>query len=126
MRIMKILILEDDGNRVNNFIELLHNHDLDIIENAYEAVALLEANVYDIILLDHDLGEGNGSGSIVSSYLRECPDNPNHGAEVLIHSWNTPASTSMLKDLPSAIWVPFNTEEFYDVLVNGILRRGID
>jgi len=122
---MRILILEDDGTRVNNFIELLHVHDLDITENAYEAVNLLETNVYDLLLLDHDLGEGNGNGSIVSNFLRMYPDNPNYNAVILIHSWNTPASMSMQRDLPNAMWAPFNTEEFYDVLVNDILRRGI-
>ena len=122
---MRILILEDDGGRVNNFIELLYTHDLDITENAYEAVSLLEAKVYDILLLDHDLGEGNGNGSIVSNFLRMNSDNPNYNAEILIHSWNTPASMSMLKDLPRAMWAPFNTEEFYDVLVNKLLRRGV-
>jgi len=120
---MRILILEDDGTRVNNFIELLHNHDLDITESAYDAVSLLEAKLYDLLLLDHDLGEGNGSGTIVSGFLKHYPDNPNNDADILIHSWNTPASLNMLQDLPKAAWAPFNTEEFYDVLVNGILRR---
>lgn len=123
---MRILILEDDGTRVNNFIELLYTHDLDITENAYEAVSLLEAKVYDIILLDHDLGDNNGNGSIVSNFLRMNSDNPNYDADILIHSWNTPASMGMLKDLPRAMWAPFNTEEFYDILVNKLLRRGIE
>lgn len=123
---MRILILEDDGTRVNNFIELLYTHDLDITENAYEAVSLLETKVYDIILLDHDLGDNNGNGSIVSNFLRMNSDNPNYDADILIHSWNTPASMGMLKDLPTAMWAPFNTEEFYDILVNKLLRRGIE
>jgi len=122
---MKILILEDDGGRVNNFIEILYAHDLDITENAYEAVSLLEAKVYDIILLDHDLGDGNGNGSIVSNFLGMNTDNLNYDADILIHSWNAPASMSMQKDLPNAMWAPFNTEEFYDVLVNNLLRRGV-
>jgi CheY-like chemotaxis protein len=113
---MRILILEDDGTRVNTFIELLHNHDLDIIENAYEAVALLELNRYNIILLDHDLGESNGSGGIVSSFLRSYPENPNNEAIIIIHSWNIPASMAMLEDLPRAAHAPFNTEEFYEII----------
>jgi CheY-like chemotaxis protein len=121
---MRILILEDDGTRVNNFIELLHTHDLDITENANEAIHLLETKVYDIILLDHDLGEGNGTGGLVSSFLSMFPENPNCKADIVIHSWNTPAAMNMQKDLPQATWAAFNTEEFYDVLVNGILRRG--
>jgi len=120
---MRILILEDDGTRVNNFIELLHTHDLTIIENAYEAVSLLESNVYDLLLLDHDLGEDNGSGGIVSNYLRLNQDNPNYRSTTLIHSWNTPAAIGMLKDLPNAVWAAFNTEEFYDILINDILKR---
>ena len=123
---MRILILEDDGTRVNNFIELLHSHDLDITENAHEAVILLEHKVYDLLLLDHDLGEGNGTGSVVSNFLRMNPYNQNRHADILIHSWNAPASMSMLKDIPNAVWAPFNTEEFYDILVSGILGRGAD
>jgi CheY-like chemotaxis protein len=123
---MRILILEDDGTRVNNFIELLHPHDLDITENAYDAIDLLQVNIYDLLLLDHDLGDGNGNGGLVSSFLRNNQDNPNYSAEILIHSWNTPASRSMLEDLPRAEWAPFNTEGFYDILVSGILRRRSD
>ena len=99
-------------------------HDLDITENADEAIHLLETNVYDIILLDHDLGEGNGTGALVSSYLSMFPENPNYKADTVIHSWNAPAAVNMQKDLPHATWAAYNTEEFYDVLVNGILRRG--
>ena len=121
---MRILILEDDGMRVNNFIELLHAHTLDITENAYDAIDLLQVNVYDLLLLDHDLGDDNGSGGLVSSFLRNNQDNSNYNAEILIHSWNAPASRGMMEDLPKAMWAPFNTEEFYDILVSGILRRG--
>lgn len=122
---MRILILEDDGHRVNTFIEMLHNHDLDIIENAYEAVVMLESNSYDVLLLDHDLGEGNGSGSIVTNFLRLNSDNPNNSADVLVHSWNTPGASAMLNDLPNAILAPFNSGEFYDI-VNKISRRGVE
>lgn len=120
---MRILILEDDGYRVNNFIELLYNHDLDITESAYQAVSLLESKLYDLILLDHDLGEGNGSGTTVSSFLKAYRDNPNNEALILIHSWNVPASNNMLKDLPNAAWAPFNTREFYDLMTKLVPGR---
>jgi len=123
--IMRILILEDDGYRVTSFIEALYNHTLDIIENAYEAIRLLESNVYDLILLDHDLGEGNGSGTVVTSFLRTHRDNPNNNALVIIHSWNIPASNTMLNDLPNALRIPFNTEGFFEALFE-VSRRGAD
>ena len=112
---MRILILEDDGARVNNFIEILHNHTLDITENAYDAIDWLEENKYDLIFLDHDLGDGNGSGSLVAAFLSQIDSK----ATIIIHSWNMPASNAMVGYLPNAYQAPFNTESFYD-LVNSI------
>lgn len=106
---MRILILEDDGGRVNTFIELLHRHQLDITENAYDAIDMLEEHRYDLIFLDHDLGEDNGSGSLVASFLSQM----NNEATVAIHSWNVPASRAMVGYLPDALQVPFNTDSFY-------------
>jgi CheY-like chemotaxis protein len=110
---MRILILEDDGTRVNNFIELFHNHQLDITENAYEAIDLLDNKTYDLIMLDHDLGEGNGSGSLVAAYLAQLPGLT---ATIIIHSWNAPASNAMVGYLPNAYQAPYNTEVFYDLV----------
>jgi DNA-binding response OmpR family regulator len=110
---MRILILEDDGGRVNTFIELLHKHQLDITENAYDAIDLLEENKYNLIFLDHDLGDGNGSGSLVASFLSQMVDNK---ATIVIHSWNVPASNAMVGYLPNAYQAPFNTESFYDLI----------
>lgn len=113
---MRILILEDDGGRINNFIEMLHSHNLDITENAYDAIDMLERNIYDIIFLDHDLGEGNGSGSLVAAFLSQI----DYGeAVIIIHSWNVPASNAMVNYIPSARQAPYNTESFYN-LVNAI------
>lgn len=110
---MRILILEDDGTRVNNFIELLHNHNLDITESAYEAMDLLDRKAYDLIMLDHDLGEGNGSGSLVAAYLAQLPGLT---STIVIHSWNVPASNAMVSYLPNAYQAPYNTENFYDLM----------
>jgi DNA-binding response OmpR family regulator len=114
---MKILILEDDTTRVNTFIEMLYKHDLVITENAYDAIEYLTTNTFDLIFLDHDLGIDNGSGSIVSSFLRESRDNNNNQAVVIVHSWNVPASKGMMKDLPGAAWAPFGTEGFYELAI---------
>lgn len=112
---MRILILEDDGARVRNFIELLHRHTLDITENAYDAIDMLEEKDYDLILLDHDLGEGNGSGSLVAAFLSRLEDNK---ATIIIHSWNVPASNAMIGYLPNARQAPYNTDVFYDLMNN--------
>ena len=113
---MKILILEDDGHRINTFVEALHRHDLTITECSYDAIDHLEQAVFDYLYLDHDLGDGNGVGTDVSSYLRLHPDNPNNNTNIIIHSWNVVAAKNMLADLPQACWAFFNTPEFYDIL----------
>jgi CheY-like chemotaxis protein len=112
---MRILILEDDGYRVNVFVDLFNQHELTITESAYSAIDYLTEQVFDVIFLDHDLGINNGSGSLVSSFLRENPCNDNNNAIIIIHSWNVPAATSMRKDLPGASLVPFATDTFYSI-----------
>jgi CheY-like chemotaxis protein len=112
---MKILILEDDGSRVNTFIEKYYVHDLTIIENSYDAIDLLGQTVFDCIFLDCDLGDRNGSGLDVSAFLQSHPDNLNNQANIIIHSWNSPATKNMLKDIPYASWIPFNTESFFEI-----------
>ena len=113
IKAMRILILEDDGMRVTNFIEIFQGHTIDATESAYGAMELLDINTYDLIFLDHDLGEGNGSGSLVAAYLAQLPGLT---ATIVIHSWNTPASNAMLGYLPQAFHAPFNTEIFYDLI----------
>jgi DNA-binding response OmpR family regulator len=110
---MRILILEDDSTRVSNFIELLHKHILDITENAYDAIDYLDQYNYDLILLDHDLGEGNGSGSLVAAYLAQMNW---YNPTIIIHSWNIAASNAMIGYLPNAYQAPYNTESFYDLI----------
>jgi len=112
---MKILILEDDGNRVNTFIEKFYTHDLTIIENSYNAMDLLDEVVFDCIFLDCDLGDDNGSGSDISAFLQSHPSNLNNKATIIIHSWNSPAAKNMLRDIPYAHWIPFNTESFFEI-----------
>lgn len=115
---MKILILEDDCSRVRVFTDNLYRHDLTITECSYDAIDHIKQTTFDCIFLDHDLGDGNGIGTDVSSYLKYNQDNSNYGAKIFIHSWNTPGVRNMTTDLPHAEWVPFHSLEFYDSLRN--------
>lgn len=112
---MRILVLEDDSYRITIFVNKFHNHELVITENAYDAIEYLTTSTFDIIFLDHDLGKDNGSGSLVSSFLRESENNSNNNAHIIIHSWNMPAAYAMMSDLPGAILVPFASKEFYGI-----------
>jgi DNA-binding response OmpR family regulator len=109
---MRIFILEDDGNRINFFLEKFCNYDVTITENAQSAIEYLEDNIYGCLFLDHDLGKNNGSGLDVVHYLADNPDNVNNDAIIIIHSWNIPATEKMITVLPKAAHMPFDVGVF--------------
>lgn len=109
---MKILVLEDSSNRINYFVEKFSGCDLTITENAFDAILYLKKDVFDCIFLDHDLGDNNGCGIDVAVFLSSNM-NLNNDAIIVIHSWNVPATASMISFLPNAYAIPFGSVEFY-------------
>lgn len=112
---MKILIVEDDTSRLAYFIENFYKHELTLTENASSAIDYLSTEEYDCIFLDHDLGEGNGVGADVASYLYENTDNPNNNVTIIIHTWNIPGAKLMKSKLPDAYIMPFGSDDFYSI-----------
>ncbi len=107
---MKIFVLEDDSYRINFFLEKFCNYDITITENAYSAIDYLKEETFGYLFLDHDLGEGSGSGQDVVDYLSKNPSNKNNQAEIVVHSWNVPAAERMMNLLPpQTIHIPFST-----------------
>lgn len=108
---MKVLILEDDSERVKAFRASLIGHELDITEYAEAAIALLIKNEYDFLFLDHDLGgcvyvpSGAGTGYEVAEWLSNNPSRkPTH---IYLHSLNPVGRLNMKRVLPEAIEAPF-------------------
>jgi DNA-binding response OmpR family regulator len=95
---MRVLILEDDDMRIEHFKKRFPDAALDIVKHAEEAIYCLKENQYDIICLDHDLGDQQmewdeeDCGMLVAEYLAE---NPQEHAKVIIHSFNTPRAMRM-------------------------------
>lgn len=107
---MKIFVLEDDSYRINFFLEKFCDYDITITENAYSAIDYLKEETFGYLFLDHDLGEGNGSGQDVVDYLSKNPSNKNNLANIIVHSWNVPAAEKMVSLLPpQTTHIPFNT-----------------
>lgn len=103
---MKILILEDDKNRVSQFRSMFVNHDIRVTEYAEVAKRLLDIYKYDFIFLDHDLG---GEQMVDSSHentgyqvAKMIDRTENITTPIIIHSWNSVGAQNM-----------------YDVLNNG-------
>ncbi len=116
---MRILILEDDENRIAKFRENFIGCILDITKDPNEANRWLQENQYDMIFLDHDLED--------SHYLEDCLSKETTGlctadflgnnlhcnkkAVVIIHSLNPAGRERMklaCKDRNPRV-VPFNT-----------------
>ncbi len=115
---MRIFVLEDDGYRVKFFLEKFCNSYITITENAQSAIEYLEDNVFDYLFLDHDLGDGNGSGLEVAEYLADNPWNENNRSPIVIHSWNVPATENMINVLSQARHIPFDVVLYSEMELN--------
>ena len=119
---MKILILEDDVNRVMQFRETLQPHTLCFTDRPGDAIHLLKNMPWDVLFLDHDLGgqvyqeSGPGTGYEVAEFLEQNPDlmPPN----IIIHSLNFPGAEKMAQALRGKVtrfpfaWTKKATEIF--------------
>jgi hypothetical protein len=112
---MKAFVLEDDGYRVNFFLDRFPKWDVTVTENAQSAIEYLEESTFGYLFLDHDLGKDNGCGMDVAEYLANNPENKNNNAIIIIHSWNEPATKRMMAALPQAVHIPFNADFFSEL-----------
>lgn len=110
MKQYRVLILEDNVRRMNEFYDRIKESQTDNIqinvdhsEYAENAIKLLKKNKYDLILLDHDLGgktyvdtSDKNTGSEVARFINssnlDLKDSP-----IIIHSMNEIAAESMRK-----------------------------
>lgn len=107
----KILILDDDQNRLNIFKRNLIGHILTTTSTAQAAIDQLNINnPFDYVFLDHDLGgegfvqSGPGTGYEVALWLSNHPEKkPEH---IIIHSFNPIGSQKMSSVLPTAVVCP--------------------
>jgi len=107
---MRILILDDDKSRLVKFKKKFFNHTTECVETAKAAINKLDAENYDYVFLDHDLGgqvyvpSGDNTGYEVAKWLAE---NPHKQPEVIvIHSFNPVGAENMKRVLPKALVIP--------------------
>lgn len=92
---LKILVLEDEAYRRELIEPLLVEHEIYWASNANEALALLEQERFDLILLDHDLS-ARTCGCKVASRLAQ-NDCLNHNSKVVVHSINPAGIERMMR-----------------------------
>jgi hypothetical protein len=108
---MKVLILEDDPNRIKIFKNKLKEHDVYFFTNVSDAKeATINFGPFDYYFLDHDL-EGNvfvnsnysNTGYQFAKFLAE----KEVAGEIIVHSMNPAGAQNIKGVLPQAKIVPF-------------------
>jgi CheY-like chemotaxis protein len=104
----RILILDDDQDRIDAFTDLFAGNLIDTCMHADECIRLLKNNVYDAIFLDHDLNgmqieyDKDDCGSTVADWICEHPIS----GKVVIHSYNSERAEYMKNVIPGSTYIP--------------------
>ena len=117
---MKIFILEDNGERVNRFLNKYVEDAVTIVNNVEQANIILDNIQFDLIFLDHDLGgemyikhTDVNTGYQVSKHIK---NTENKKATCIIHSFNPNGGLMMRSELHEndikVAYAPFLSEEF--------------
>lgn len=115
----RVLFLDDSEARHSAFQKRMHDHDVAAAYTTVEAIAMLDARpAFDVVYLDHDLGEIAGdppyaelTGRIVAEYIANGLPPDKRPQQIVIHSWNIDGGKRMRDILQnaglSAILAPF-------------------
>lgn len=125
---MRILVLDDDLYRIKTFNKKFKEHEITCSTEVLKLVSIMERNEkFDLICLDHDLGELVKEYLVPPTYwtgldavkkIIELKDKyPRH---IIIHSWNPTGAIQMLDLLEKAgincSACPFNCDELFLVI----------
>lgn len=115
---MKVLVVEDNPERIKAFQRALINHDAFYADTAESASKLIQDNIFELIFLDHDLGglEYLDSNHPNTGYqvAKKILTNNNNNARIVIHSCNPPGAKNINRLLPNAIVTPFTCLNIFD------------
>ena len=108
---MRILVVEDNPERIKKFKRALIGNNVDYTDNAFEGRTLVKRNQYDVIFLDHDLG---GESYVPSDHYntgyqvaKEIQQSQNKSAQIIIHSCNSTGASNIASLLPGSLRIPF-------------------
>jgi len=129
---MKILLLEDDPNRVEEFQRRVEefserNHvqcELVHVETAKDCIHKLETDKFKLVLLDHDLGgqvyvdtNNTNTGSEVARWMNKNPDKIK-GVSIITHTFNPAGAKNIVALVPQCHYVPsiWNKDKFHKII----------
>ncbi len=121
---MRVLVLDDDDIRHEQFKVNLEGHDVVHVHTVEEAGNALAAEKFDLVYLDHDLNdhgyESKGdtsygrrelTGFEVARYIAQYLAPQKHPTKVIVHSWNPPGARMMVAVLRD-VGIPVTYEPF--------------
>jgi CheY-like chemotaxis protein len=107
----KILVLDDEPARHVGFLRRLRDHTVVSVGNYKEAAQALRAgSPFDVLFLDHDLGERRNGADVVRFLVREIP-REQWPKMVVIHSWN-PFGAMRMRNLLVDAGIPTCVEPY--------------
>jgi len=129
---MKILLLEDDYNRVEQFrkrVDELNERniaksELVHVETAKDCIEKLENDTFNLILLDHDLGgevyvdtNSDNTGSEVARWINKNPEKMN-GVFIITHTFNPAGAKNIVDLIPNCLYVPaiWTKDKFHQIV----------
>ncbi len=108
---MRVLVIEDNPFRIKKFKRELIGFIVDYADNAHEGIILAKERKYDLIFLDHDLGNREyvdsndpNTGFQVAKAIK---GTLNESAFIVIHSANPVGAKNIQQELPQAVRAPF-------------------
>lgn len=100
---MKILVVEDAEERIKWFQKRFTTDNVIVVDNVDNAIDVLKnAQDFDCIFLDHDLGDQ--PGTIVAKFLRDLE----FEGQVIVHSMNSSGAMNIKAILPDAMILSFS------------------
>lgn len=103
---MKILVVEDDAERVSTFYKMFADHDLVIANTARVAIDILKQMRFAIIFLDHDLGNrvyvSSSDPNTGMAVAKGVVETINSDSRFIVHSWNPAGAENIRSYLCSA------------------------
>lgn len=102
----KVFILEDEEYRTKFFQEILGDIPYFITSYSDVAIKALRETKFDLIFLDHDLGNGRGNGFDVA---KEIPNTINKETPIVVHSMNVSGAENIVSVNPLyTTYIPFH------------------
>jgi CheY-like chemotaxis protein len=110
---LKILIVEDNNDRIKWFQKEFGNEELTIATNASVAIKYVRTVLYSVIMLDHDLSgrvyvdshEPDTGFQVAKAIIVSI----NKDTPVIIHSWNPAGVVNIQGILPNSVYLPFGS-----------------